>query len=161
MSNLVERCGDLPRTSVPAGKVLIEQGQAPGPVYVLVDGEVAIERNGQGLARVNVEGAMFGEMSTLLHCPATATVRTTMESTFIVADDGEAFLISRPEVTLSVARALAGRLDNVSGYLVEVKRQFGGEKGHLGMLDEILSDLLNKQPPAVKPGSARMPDYDY
>ncbi len=161
MSNVVDSCTDLPSTVVLAGQVVIGQGQSPGTVFVLVEGEVAIERDGVSLARISTPGSIFGEMSTLLQCPATATVRANLNTTFLVAHDGDAFLTSRPDIILAVARTLAMRLDNLSGYLTEVKRQFAGETGHLGMIDEVLSALLNDQTPTVKPGSARMPDLDY
>jgi len=161
LTNLVDACDDLPRTSAGAGDIVIEQGQVPGPVYVLVEGAVTIERNGVAMARVTMPGSIFGEMSTLLQCPATATVRADVASTFVVAHDGEAFLTSRPDVTMAMARALATRLDEVSGYLTEIKRQFTGQAGHLGMLDDILSTLLNHQTPKVRPGSVRMPETDY
>jgi CRP/FNR family cyclic AMP-dependent transcriptional regulator len=161
MSNLVERCADLPRMEVAPGEVLIEQGQAAGPVYVLVSGEVAIERDGGAFARIDGVGSIFGEMSVLLDRPATATVRALQPTTMAVARNGEAFLDERPDIALSVARTLAVRLDNLSGYLADVKRQFADQADHLGMLDDVLHTLIHHQAPAPRTGSARMPDLDY
>jgi CRP-like cAMP-binding protein len=103
----------------------------------------------------------LGEMSTVLGRPATATVRAMSDCTVLQADDGAAFLRERPDVLLDVAKALAARLDNLTGHLTDVKRQYGGDAGHLGMLDDVLSTLLHHQTKAVTPGSARMPDLDY
>jgi CRP-like cAMP-binding protein len=161
MTNLLDSCADLPRLDVAAGDVVIEQGQAPGPVLLLVAGEVEIERDGVPFARIDGPGSIFGEMSTLLRRPATATVRAKVDSTFLVAEDGEAFLAARPDIALTVARTLAVRLDNLSGYLADVKRQFADQADHLGMLDEVLGALIHHQAPAVQPGSARMPELDY
>jgi CRP/FNR family transcriptional regulator, cyclic AMP receptor protein len=160
-SNLVDTCANLPRTTVPAGDVVIEQGHRPGGLLILVDGEVVIERDGDPFAMIDGPGSIFGEMSCLLGHPATATVRAVVDSTFLVAPDGEAFLAARPDVSLTVARTLAIRLDNLSGYLTDVKRQFADHVDHLGMLDEVLSTLIHHQASAPRAGSERMPDLDY
>ncbi len=102
-------------------------------------------------------GSIFGEMSTLLQRPATATVRARVDTTFLVAEDGEAFLAARPDIALTVARTIAIRLDNLSGYLADVKRQFADQAESLGMLDEVLESLVHLQgePPDAEPGSDR------
>jgi CRP/FNR family cyclic AMP-dependent transcriptional regulator len=160
-SSLVDSCGHLPRTTVAAGDVVIAEGQGPGAVLLLVDGAVVVERDGVPFARIDGAGSIFGEMSALLRRPATATVRATTDATFLVADDGEAFLASRPDVALDVARTVAVRLDNLSGYVADVRRQFAGQADHLGMLGDVLETLVHHQAPAVRPGSARMPELDY
>jgi CRP/FNR family cyclic AMP-dependent transcriptional regulator len=160
-SHLLDSCSHLPRTTVAAGDVVIEEGQASGAVLLLVEGEVVIERDGVAFARIDGAGSIFGEMSALLGRPATATVRAATDATFLVADDGEAFLASRPDVALDVARTVAVRLDNLSGYVADVRRQFAGQGGHLGMLGDVLDTLVHHQAPAVRPGSSRMPDLDY
>ena len=161
MSNLLETCRDLPERHFGAGEVVIEQGRPQHAVLLLVTGELVIERDGVPFARIDSPGAFFGEMSVLLGSPATATVRAAVDTTFLVADDGEAFLASRPDLSLTIARTLAIRLDNLSGYLADVKRQFADQADHLGMLDTVIGALIHHQAPSVKPGSARMPDYDY
>jgi len=113
------------------------------------------------LAHLDRPGTIVGEMSTLLDSPATATVRARRASTLLVADDAAALLLERPDVLLQVARALARRLDNLTGHLVDVKKQYGGDSGHLGMLDDVLSTLMHDETPRVQPGSARMPELDY
>lgn len=144
-----------------AGDVVIEQGESLRSMYLLESGSVEIERDGTRLARLDTPGSVLGEMSTLLKSDATATTRALTDSTFLVADDAEAFLTARPDVLFAVAAALAMRLNNLTGHLVDVKRQYGGEDGHLGMLDEVLSTLMHHQGRRVNPGSARMPELDY
>jgi CRP/FNR family transcriptional regulator, cyclic AMP receptor protein len=161
MSSIIEDCAHLPRLTVRGGDVVIEQGQRFGKVVVLVDGGVVVERDGTPVARIDAAGSIFGEMSSLLARPATATVRTTSDSTFLVAEDGEAFLSERPDVVIKVARTLAIRLDNLTGYLADVKRQFGDQTDHLGMLDDVINTLIHQETPPVRPGSARMPEIDY
>ena len=111
------------------------------------------------LAVLDTPGAMLGEMSTVLQRPASASVTAMVDTTLLVATDGAAYLREHPDVLLEVARTLATRLDNLTGHLVDVKRQYGGEDGHLGMLDDVLSSLMHHQGRQVSPGSARLPDY--
>ncbi len=161
MDNLLESCAGLPRTTVAAGSTVIEQGRKLGSLFVLVDGEVTMERDGMAIADIDEPGSIFGENSSLLDRPATATVRAKSDVTFLVARDGGAFLVERPDVTILVARALANRLDSLSGYLADVKHQYGDQKDHLGMLHDVMNTLMHDTLPTVRPGSARMPETDY
>ena len=130
-------------------------------MFILVEGSVSIERDDTVLALLDTPGALLGEMSTVLGRPASASVRAITDATLLEAHDGAAFLREHPEVLLEVARTLAIRLDNLTGHLVDVKRQYGNEGGHLGMLDDVLSTLMHHQGRQVSPGSARLPDPDY
>lgn len=161
MRELLDHCADLELVTVEPGDTLIDQGQAPGPLYVLVDGELTIERDGVPFARIDDSGSIFGEMSSLLGRPATATVRAATRSTFRLAPDGVAFIAATPAIAMAVASTVATRLDNLTQYLADVKRQFAGQSGHLGMIDEVLNVLVHHQAPPVRPGSARDPDYEF
>ncbi len=161
MNDLVERCAELPRRTFSVGDVIVEQGAPFGSIVILVEGSVSIDRDGITIAVLDTPGAVLGEISTVLERPSTATVRALSNCTVLQADDGGSFLLERPDVLLDVARALATRLDNLTGHLTDVKRQYGGDSGHLGMLDEVLSTLMHHQTKPVTPGSARMPDLDY
>jgi CRP/FNR family cyclic AMP-dependent transcriptional regulator len=161
VTDLLTQCGGLPRRNLEAGATIIEQGDVGGTIFVVVDGRVQIERDGTVLAVLDTPGAVLGEMSTVLERPASASVTAVTDVTLLVALDGAAFLQEHPEVLLEVARTLATRLDNLTGHLVDVKRQYGQEGGHLGMLDDVLSTLMHHQGRQVSSGSARLPDPDY
>ena len=161
MSDLLSQCGELPQRRCAAGTTIFEQGDVGGSVFVLVEGTVSIERDDTVLAVLDTPGAVLGEMSTVLQRPASASVRAMTDCTLFEATDGAAFLREHPDVLLEVARTLATRLDNLTGHLVDVKRQYGNDSGHLGMLDDVLSSLMHHQGRQVSPGSARLPDPDY
>jgi CRP-like cAMP-binding protein len=161
VSDLLTHCAELPRRRVEAGSTITEQGGAGGTVFVLVEGTVCIERDDTVLAVIDTPGALLGEMSTVLQRRSSATVRAVSDATLLEAPDGAAFLREHPEVLLEVARTLATRLDNLTGHLVDVKRQYGDDSGHLGMLDDVLSTLMHHQSRRVTPGSARLPDPEY
>ena len=161
MTGLLAHCADLPMTTVSAGECLIEQGRDPGALFVLIEGALVVERDGVAFARIDTPGAVFGEMSAVLGQRATATARVTETSTFRVAADPIAFLTDRPGAALEVLRTAASRLDALTRYLADVKRQYADLAGHLGMVDDVLNVLVHHQPAPVRPGSAREPEPDY
>ncbi len=139
------------------GDVIVEQGAPFGAILILVAGKIGVERDGVLLAEMTTPGSILGDMSTVLERPSTADLRAVEACTVLCADDGAAYLRSRPDVLFDVAAALAGRLDNLTGHLTDIQRQYGNDDGHLGMLDDVLSTLMHHQTRTVTSGSARCP----
>ncbi len=161
MTDLLALGSDLPLLTLSDGEVLIEEGSPPGRLLVLAGGQVVIEHDGVPFARIDSPGAVFGEMSAVLDRPATATVRAVGEVRVRLADDPVAFLTDHPGAALAVLRTTASRLDGMTRYLVDVKRQLAEAGGHLGLVDQILDTLLHHQGPAATTGSARDPEGDH
>jgi CRP-like cAMP-binding protein len=159
--DLLTLCADLPIVSAAPGDVLIEEGANPGRLLVLVSGAVVVEHDGVAFARIDSPGAVFGEMSAVLDRPATATVRAEDEVRVRVTDDPVGFLTDRPGAALDVLRMTASRLDGMTQYLVDVKRQYADAAGHLGMVDRILDSLLHHQGQPAATGSERDPEGDH
>lgn len=155
---LLEAAAGLVALERAAQSVLIAQGDPVAALFVLESGAVLVERDGVPVARITTPGAVFGEMALLLGKPATATVRCETASVFRVADDPAAFLAEHPEAALELARVAAGRVDALTQYLVDVKRQYAEHGDHLGMLDTVLGALSHQQAPTARPGSARDPE---
>jgi len=126
------------------GEVVMQQDLPAGPLLVLVEGEVEVLRDDLRVSKVAPPGAVFGEMSVLLKCTHTATVRALKPSRFAVIENPQEFLASSALASLQVATLLAKRLDTLSKYLVDVKRQYEGHD-HLGMVDEVLGTLMHRQ----------------
>lgn len=158
VTGMLEHCADLPLQTVPAGATLIEEGSEPGRLFVLVSGSVSIEREAVPFARIDHPGAVFGEMSWVLDRPATATVRATTPVQVHVMAHPEGFLAAHPAAAVEVLRMTAARLDGLTQYLVDVKQQFAGLDGHLGMVGEILDTLVHHQAAPTRPGSVRDPE---
>jgi CRP-like cAMP-binding protein len=133
MADMLDYCSDLPVLSVPEGDVLIMEGGQPSQMFVLVSGSVTIEKDLVPFARIDHSGAVFGEMSWVLDRSATATVR------------------AATPVEVRV-------IDGLTQYLVDVKQQFAGLTGHLGMVDQILDSLVHHQSGPTKTGSVRDPE---
>jgi CRP/FNR family transcriptional regulator, cyclic AMP receptor protein len=160
MDSPLDVCADLPHLAVPAGSYVVEQGRKIASLFVLVEGEVVVERDGEEIATVKSPGSIFGEVASLLDRPAVISARAKVDSEFLVAEDGAGYLSQRPDVAIVLARVLASRLDTLSGYLDDVRAQYGHHGDHLGLLHEVLGTLMHDLP-AVNPGSARMPETDY
>lgn len=158
---LLEASAGRPTRDLATGDVLVEHGQPPGPLHVLRRGALAVTVDGSRVATISRPGAMIGELSILLGVPATATVTATQPTRVHVIDDPSTFLTASPDALLDVCRELAARLARLTGYLVDVRRQYGDQSGHLGMVDEVLSTLAAGAGPAIEIGSERDPDPYY
>jgi CRP/FNR family cyclic AMP-dependent transcriptional regulator len=89
---------------------------------------------------------------------ATATVRATSDVEAYVIAEPLDFLRDKPGAALAVLRMTAARLDGVTQYLVDVKRQYADRDDHLGMVDGILDALVHHHPRQVRTGSVRDPE---
>jgi CRP/FNR family transcriptional regulator, cyclic AMP receptor protein len=108
----IARVGELTdQVDVPAGKMLIRQGDTGGDLMVLVSGQVAIERDGVRVATLG-GGDFFGEISLIDGRPRTATVTTETPSRLLVVSHREfhALMDQIPEVAAQILEALADRV---------------------------------------------------
>lgn len=108
----IEEVGRLAEEiDLPAGKVLMREGDTGREFYVLVDGGVAIERGGK-LLRSMAPGDFFGEIALLAEGPRTATATTTAPSKLLVLAHREFHsLMDRfPAIRTCVLEALAKRI---------------------------------------------------
>jgi CRP-like cAMP-binding protein len=108
----MERLGMLAdEVMVPAGKVLMRQGDSGSDMMVVVRGSVAVERDGN---RLNTLGAgdFFGEIALVDGGPRTATVTAEQPTTLLVIThrDFHAMMDEFPEVAEQVLNALANRV---------------------------------------------------
>jgi CRP-like cAMP-binding protein len=156
--SLLRFTDDLPRRACPAGEVVVTQGTPPGALYILEDGVVRVERDGEPVARVAAPGAVFGEMSYVLDQPTTATVVCEQPSVFRVAEDAGAFLSAHPGAAVEIVRVTARRLDALTRYLVDLRQQYADRGDHLAMIGTVLDALAHQQEPAARPGSVRDPE---
>lgn len=152
-------CADQPIAAFEPGDVLLAEGAATGRLYVLLDGAVEIVKSAYQINVVDERGAIFGEMSALLGIPHMATVRALTPARAHVIDDGVAFLQANQQLSFLLAQLLAQRLNGVTSYLVDLKRQFEDQSNHLSMVDDILETLVHDQRQNFTPGSDREPEY--
>jgi PPM family protein phosphatase len=102
--------------------LVLQEGEASQAMYVLVEGELVVERRGRPLATL-LRGAHVGEMSLFGDRFATATVRTIGSAKLLRIDRQRFTDLVRKEPTLGVkllwamATVLTHRLDEVSAAL--------------------------------------------
>lgn len=145
MQNFESECSDLPLRTFDKDEIVIREGGRSGCLYFLVDGEVEVSRDGVVLARISEPGAILGEVAVLMRRPHIAEVRAVRDSTFRVAEHPEEFLRKHPEVNLEIAISLAKKVDAMSCYLVDLKRQYADESNHLGMVGDVLDSILQQR----------------
>jgi CRP-like cAMP-binding protein len=158
MPSILDCCQGLPEGRFAPGEVLLSEGAMSGKLYFLIDGEVEIVKGDYRINLVSDPGAIFGEISILLGLPHMATVRAVTETRAHVVEGGSDFLQTHKELAFQLSKVLAQRLHGVTGYLVDLKRQFEDQQGHLGIVDEVLESLVHQQPEEFTPGSDRDPN---
>jgi CRP/FNR family transcriptional regulator, cyclic AMP receptor protein len=149
----------LPERTLAAGEVLFVQGEPSATVVVLVDGELDVEAGGVTLNRHTTPGTLIGETGALLRQARNATVTAVRPTVVRDIGDPDEFFAAHPQIGVEIARQLAGRLDRLTAYIVDVERQFGGREDHLGVFGELLGRIAARPPIDIEPGSDRSPDY--
>jgi CRP/FNR family cyclic AMP-dependent transcriptional regulator len=96
---------------LPAGRVLMRQGAPGRELFVLVEGEVRVERDGATIA-VRSGGDFFGELALVTGRPRTATVTATTDLQTLVLDrrSFDRLLRDMPTIAAKVLKAVAERL---------------------------------------------------
>lgn len=115
----IERLGMLiEEIDVPAGRVLFRQGDTAQELFIIVSGNVRIERDGAVLADTG-PGDFFGEISLVTegHRTATATCVSPSRLLVLVHRDFHSLMDEFPALKMRVLETLASRvrrLDTVS-----------------------------------------------
>jgi CRP-like cAMP-binding protein len=161
MEELLALVADAPRRTFAAGEVVLTDGQGVDALSVLLDGALRIDKAGTTVAVVTERGACVGEMSLLLGVPATADVIATAPTTVAVLADAATLLDTDPALALALARLLAGRVQVMTSYLVDLRSQYADHGGGLGMIDVVLDALTRDAGPRSRLGSERDPDPEY
>jgi CRP-like cAMP-binding protein len=94
-----------------AGERVLRKGLSGGNFYVILEGEAAVELDGEQLAQLS-RGEFFGEISALTGEPPTTDVVavTILRCLVIPAQQLERLLLERPEFALRMLRIEARRL---------------------------------------------------
>ncbi len=158
MRSILDLCHGAPLRDFETGSVVLSEGESSGHLYVLKDGAVEVLRGKTQVAVVDEPGAVFGEMSALLHRPHTATVRAVTPIAVYAFDDAESFLESNPKLAFHIGQLLAARLNAATTYLADLKQQFEGHSDHLGMVGDVLDTLIHQQDEDF--GSSPEPETD-
>lgn len=101
----------LEEVTVPAGKVLVEEGTLGREFFLVVDGTAKVTRKGRKVATLSTD-AYFGELALLDRRPRTATVLSETEMHVLVLDQRHfnAIIESVPAIARKLLATLATRL---------------------------------------------------
>ena len=96
-----------------AGERVLRKGLSGGNFYVILEGEAAVDLDGQQLAKLG-RGDFFGEISALTGEPPTTDVVavTILRCLVIPAQQLERLVLDRPQFALRLLRLEARRLRN-------------------------------------------------
>ncbi|HEV7277918.1 MAG TPA: cyclic nucleotide-binding domain-containing protein [Devosiaceae bacterium] len=144
MADILDFCEGHTARSFKPGEQLITEGGQDGRLYILIEGQVEVQRKGTQVSYIDEPGSFFGEMSVLLDMPYSATVRALSEVKAYVIDDALRFFESQPEIAIHVASLLARRLYYTTSYLVDLQQQAAGKREDLDLVDRILEQLVQK-----------------
>jgi CRP/FNR family transcriptional regulator, cyclic AMP receptor protein len=158
MAAVLAYCDAFPLDKFKPGQILLAEGPGTDRMFILAAGEVEVLRGDTQVADIATPGAIFGEIAALLGGPHTATVRAVTEATAFRIEGARSLLMSHREISFHVSSILARRLTDATTYLADLKRQFADRSDHLGMVDQVLDTLVQRQRPAVKAGPSSSGD---
>lgn len=97
--------------TMPAGSLLVDQGQTGREAFIVLEGQVTVRRNGKRVGDFG-PGTVVGELSLLDHGPRTATVNCATDCTLLLLDQRHflGVLDSVPALTHKILASLAGRI---------------------------------------------------
>jgi CRP-like cAMP-binding protein len=98
-------------TERPAGTILTREGRDGGLMFVILEGEAEVERDGKVLKRLG-PGDVIGELSLIDGLPRSANVRavTDLRVLELAGDDFRSLATASPKFVLNLLRALSLRL---------------------------------------------------
>ena len=110
-SELIELAKATEDMEVEEGKVLTREGESGREFFVIIDGEVAVTKDGSEIRRLG-PGDFFGEIALVEDTPRTATVTAAAPLRFFVLtrQSFRSLLARQPELEQKVNEALKERL---------------------------------------------------
>jgi CRP-like cAMP-binding protein len=105
----IAKAGD--EVTMPAGSLIVDQGQTGREAFVVLEGTVTVKRNGKKVASLGA-GTVVGELSLLDHGPRTATVTCETDCTLLLLSQRHfmAVVDDVPALAHKLLSSLAGRI---------------------------------------------------
>jgi CRP/FNR family cyclic AMP-dependent transcriptional regulator len=159
--DILQLTSDHPDEAIDDATVLLRQGVRSGTLFVLVSGVLEVQRHGRAVVQIAAPGAIVGELGLLLDSPASADVVAIGPVTVRRIDDAARFFAGSPEFARHLATMLARRLWQISTYLSDIQEQFADRGEVLGLMPQVLQELVGSSMPTPDPGSERETDSPY
>lgn len=161
MKDVLALCHAFPERHLATGERLIHKGERADRIYVLKHGAFEVVRDGVDVIEISEPGSFLGEMATVLEQPASSDVVAKRASVVHVIDQASATIHQSPALIWAIAQLLARRLNGITAYLVDLRHQYADSETHLGLMDRVLTHLVQIHPKKHRLGSERadVPDY--
>jgi CRP-like cAMP-binding protein len=145
MSSILDQIKEYPTRRYETGEIIVEQGTTTGKLFFLAEGAVELIKDGVRIAVAREPGAVFGEMAAFLQAPHAASAIALEPCVFHIVDDARTSMTNNSALCFHVCGIMAGRLQTLVEYLVNVKQQYEGHD-HLGMVEGVLDRLMQRHP---------------
>lgn len=136
------------------GGLIVEEGSPGQGWFILLTGRVAVFKKGTQIAEFSTRGMVFGEISSILAKPRTATLIAVEPTTVLYFEATLDELVTRyPKVAKTVLISLAQRLERTTGALWTAVNQAQEAMDTVAMATAQLPD-----PAAAPTASAAAPE---
>lgn len=113
----------------PAGHRLIREGQLGPGLFILMSGTLEVLRGDVHITDIKQKGSFISEISAILGCRCTATVKTKTPAKLMLIEHVTPYLEANPKSAILVAQTLAARIMDMNDKFVDLQKQFNEWSG--------------------------------